>query len=388
MSDTSPKSETKTLVSSFRAKVTFMKNWKPASNPSNRDRLELYALHKQAVSGDTPAKDPPPSTLTPAERAKIGAWKTKRGLTQHEAIKAYLKEADRQLTTYGTAPSTSTTPTNTPNDSTNNRRNGAATAAADGEESSGGTLQLTPRGLAAIPLLCAAASETRAAYLIRLRSTPKTDDGWWQRQEPLCGDPGSFCAYPEHIIIYLAGTVEYLSLLLSCNTTISQFLDTFWLRPGIFQSLLWPLHNVLLVVWIMVIFLSSLMGSAIIMTKSILFGSKSTGVTAESIFLNEVIPCKRGASCLCESHQVVSVRLLGLVLYPLGFICEIAQGFVNKMPGTGGTNLFVGGIVYVVSTLFFWWYWLIVLPWIGVSALAFAGSIGWCYSLIELASSL
>ena len=43
-------------AAAFRAKVEAMKAWRPASAVSNRDRLELFALHKQAVAGDAPSQ--------------------------------------------------------------------------------------------------------------------------------------------------------------------------------------------------------------------------------------------------------------------------------------------------------------------------------------------
>ena len=99
------------LVASFRQKANFMRSWKPGSAPSvscifqgvekdsdsslllsfanlahtsfvsisfassqNRDKLELYALHKQSISGD--ALDSL-STQSAAERAKYQACRNK-----------------------------------------------------------------------------------------------------------------------------------------------------------------------------------------------------------------------------------------------------------------------------------------------------------------------
>eukprot|EP00533_Pseudo-nitzschia_delicatissima_P016175 CAMPEP_0197265112 /NCGR_PEP_ID=MMETSP1432-20130617/2202_1 /TAXON_ID=44447 /ORGANISM="Pseudo-nitzschia delicatissima, Strain UNC1205" /LENGTH=360 /DNA_ID=CAMNT_0042729825 /DNA_START=88 /DNA_END=1169 /DNA_ORIENTATION=- len=112
-------SSSSSLTAAFREKVRFMQTWKPGSVPSNRDKLELYAYHKVAVSGDAPATIP--TSANAAERAKYNAWRQKSGRSQKESMRLYLQEADRQLRVYGSAvapiPSTppmSRTPQSTP----------------------------------------------------------------------------------------------------------------------------------------------------------------------------------------------------------------------------------------------------------------------------------
>ncbi|EED93148.1 acyl-coa binding protein, partial [Thalassiosira pseudonana CCMP1335] len=63
------------------------------------DRLELYALHKQSVSSDAPSKDPPDASV--ADKAKIAAWRNKRGMSQADAMQRYVEECDRQIRVYG-----------------------------------------------------------------------------------------------------------------------------------------------------------------------------------------------------------------------------------------------------------------------------------------------
>lgn len=363
-------------VSEFRAKVAHMKNWKPASTPSNRDRLELYALHKQAVSSDAPQSNPNNKALSPAEKAKLNAWRTKRGLSQSQAMTAYILEADRQLLVYGT----SSVP-------------GAkhATASASAEEDAGsksvmsGSVLLTPRGLAAIPLLCAAASETRKSYLKRMNSTTSMANGWWSRQEPLCVDPGSILALPESAVLAAGVLIERLSLYVQLDKGARNVLSAVSVGHGVVQSLLWPLHNGLLIVWMMVIFLSTLAGSVLVTVKTMLLGSKRTGVSLETIFSQEIRPCKNGADSLTDTHQTVSVRLLGLALYPLGFLCQIPDSVAERIPLNAGSQLFVASGVYVILSTICWWYWFLVLPWISIMGLGLALSIGWCFGLIELA---
>lgn len=361
-------------ASDFRKKVAQMKSWIPNRTPTNRDRLEIYALHKQAVASDAPDSISPTKSASPAEKAKFNTWKSKRGLTQSQAMTAYIIEADRQIAVYGTAPSV--TPTNTPADEQNSDNGSNGTS----------SVLLTPRGLAAVPLLCAAASESRTSYLKRLENNAVSNEsGWWTRQEPLCGDPGTVLALPEILVLTIAILVERLSLYLHSNTS-RNILDTFHLRPAVVQSLLWPLHNVLLVVWIMVIFLATLTGSSILTFKTMLLGSKRTGVTLENIFSQEIVPCKRGAGSLCLPHQTATVRFLGLALYPLGMICDLADGVMQKLPLGQQMGLLLGSGTYLLASLMLWWYWFIALPWIAFGGLCFSFSLGWCFGLIELAN--
>lgn len=361
-------------ASDFRKKVAQMKSWIPNRTPTNRDRLEIYALHKQAVASDAPDSSSPTKSASPAEKAKFNTWKSKRGLTQSQAMTAYIIEADRQIAVYGTAPSV--TPTNTPADEQNSDNGSNGTS----------SVLLTPRGLAAVPLLCAAASESRTSYLKRLENNAVSNEsGWWTRQEPLCGDPGTVLALPEILVLTIAILVERLSLYLHSNTS-RNILDTFHLRPAVVQSLLWPLHNVLLVVWIMVIFLATLTGSSILTFKTMLLGSKRTGVTLENIFSQEIIPCKRAAGSLCLPHQTATVRFLGLALYPLGMICDLADGVMQKLPLGQQMGLLLGSGTYLLASLMLWWYWFIALPWIAFGGLCFSFSLGWCFGLIELAN--
>jgi len=343
---------------------------------------------------------------------------------------AYINEADRQICTYGTLIPNTTTPTNTPNDdsgsgarSRNGNRNGSGHAPEEherGDASSGtgtSSVLLTPRGLAAVPLLCAAASESRGAYLKRLEqnaaasSSPSSSSsmhgessgeinggggGWWMRQEPLCGDPGTISALPEILVLTIAILVERLSLHLSSTRGATKdMLDTLALRPGVVQSILWPLHNVLLVVWILVIFLSTVTGSAILTVKTLLLGSVRTGVSLEDVFSQEIRPCKRGTASLCARHQAATVRFLGLVLYPLGMVCELACGVVeNVNVNLNGGNtmlgqksgLLLGSGTYLLTTFCLWWYWFIMLPWVAIGGLIMSISFGWCFGLIELAN--
>ncbi len=125
-----------------------------------------------------------------------------------------------------------------------------------------------------------------------------------------------------------------------------------------------------------------------------MLGRQRTGVSLEDVFAQEVVPCKRGTASLCGVHQAATVRFLGLVLYPLGVVCELASGVVDKgLISTGGINvlgqkagLLLGSGVYLVATLCLWWYWFIALPWVAIGGLIMSISFGWCFALIELAN--
>jgi len=359
----------------FRVKAAFMKTWKPGQTPSNRDRLELYAWHKQAVTGDAPLTTSPNTAQDAASRAKWNAWRSKRGMDQAQSMARYVAEANRQLLVYGTIESLSTngnkqpynhdttvTPSLTPTTPAHHVSSSGGNGA--GGSGSGDEL-LTPRGLAAVPLLCAATAETRVAYLARLSQT-LPDHGWWARQEALCGMPGSFAALPESVVLFVACRVEGLSL---------------HSKNGILQSFLWPLHNVLLALWILVIFIGTLVTSVGSTLKTILLGSKQTGLTLGSIWEDELMASTRTASALTDVHQAMTIRLVGLLCLPLVHLGDLSQWIFQSSNHT----LLLACTVYLLGFALTWWYWLCVLPWMGVGAAWMALCSGWCFALIEAA---
>ena len=344
------------LTARFRAKANFMKTWKPASTPSNRDRLELYAFHKVAVSGDAPSSLP--SAANAADKAKYQAWRQKSGISQEEAMKLYLTEAERQLRVYGSANATSAassrngsapqTPQTTPN-ITNGNGNGANAAAA------------TPRGLAAIPLLCAAAAESRPAYLRRLSQTPP-EAAWWKRQEPLCASPGSFGALPESHLLMVARFVEHVSL-----TT-----------PGsLAASFFWPLHNTFLGLWMMVILYITVMKSMLAIVAILVWGTRRTGISLTREWDDTVPLVGQSISAMVEPHQALTSRLVGLIMLPLPTLINFLKKSIPNM--TLSSSFFD---IAVVAT---WWYWFIVSPMLMSCILWTALASGACFALIEFA---
>jgi len=61
--------------------------------PSSHELLELYALYKQATSGDITG--PRPSALDFRARAKYEAWTRAKGLTADKAMGRYIELVTR-----------------------------------------------------------------------------------------------------------------------------------------------------------------------------------------------------------------------------------------------------------------------------------------------------
>jgi diazepam-binding inhibitor (GABA receptor modulating acyl-CoA-binding protein) len=67
-----------------------------SSTPSNETLLDLYALYKQATTGDVDGKRP--GMMDFKGRAKFDAWATRKGMTKEKAMEAYIALVDRLLT--------------------------------------------------------------------------------------------------------------------------------------------------------------------------------------------------------------------------------------------------------------------------------------------------
>lgn len=61
--------------------------------PSTDDLLELYALYKQASSGDVSGSRP--GMLDMKGRAKYDAWAKKKGMSKDDAMTKYVAFVDR-----------------------------------------------------------------------------------------------------------------------------------------------------------------------------------------------------------------------------------------------------------------------------------------------------
>eukprot|EP00536_Pseudo-nitzschia_multiseries_P009974 jgi/Psemu1/202061/e_gw1.290.75.1 len=340
------------LTAAFRDKVKAMQSWKPGSVPSNRDKLELYAYHKVAVTGDAPPSLP--SSASASDRAKYQAWRNKSGKSREEAMRLYIQEADRQLRVYGStvAPIPHTqTPRSTP-----------------AEGAHGGAAQLpassTPRGLAAIPLLCAAAAESRAAYLRRLAQTT-LQTAWWIRQEPLCATRGNLAAMPESLLLSVARFLEHVTLTTPGTNLVASFC--------------WPLHKTFLVLWMLVILYVTVLESAAHILAILVWGSRRTGLSLHREWVEVVPLVAESVSAMCEPHQPLTCRLVGLVLLPF----SVLVGFFNKSLTDASVTL--ASFAMVVSVAASWWYWMLVVPGLMWSLLCTAFGVGFCFVLIEFA---
>ncbi|KAL3942793.1 MAG: hypothetical protein SGBAC_003069 [Bacillariaceae sp.] len=355
------------IAATFRQKVVFMKSWKPASMPSNRDRLELYALHKQSVSGNAPTSFP--STASAAEKAKYNTWRTKSGLAATESMKLYLQESDRQIRVYGSTSTSNGSNKNNNNNNNNNRQatNGPSavrpTSSSAASITSEDSTVSTPRGIAAIPLLCAAAGESRAAYLRRISQTP-AGAAWWARQEALCGEnPSSLLALPETLVVFLAKQVEALSLASGNN---------------VLRALLWPLHNSLLSLWIMAIACLTLFDGVLKILQVVVFGARRTGISLNLIWkdLNLLVSSIHGA---CQPQQAITCRLVGLGLLPATYTVSLLD--------KGFSSVTLASVALVTLFTMNLWYFIFVLPWAGFWMLWFSVLAGFSFAVIEFAGS-
>ena len=64
-----------------------------SKSPSNEELLELYALYKQATSGDVSGSRPGMFDLK--GRAKFDAWSGKKGVGKDDAMTKYVALVDR-----------------------------------------------------------------------------------------------------------------------------------------------------------------------------------------------------------------------------------------------------------------------------------------------------
>ena len=324
--------------------------------------MELYALHKQAISGDAPSSL---STQSAAERAKYQAWRNKSGISKSEAMKLYLQESDRQIRVYDHQQ----TPALTENPQQGQQQTPLNTPAAL-EDSNGGTdEEQQPRGLAAIPLLCAAASESRQAYLRRLANT-RIEQAWWGRQEPLTATPGSLFALPEALLIGFAALIERFSL------TAEGFVPM--IPIDVLRSFLWPTHNSLLALWMSYILVATAWTAAVELSQTIVWGSRRTGLNLETVWKEEVVWCAQSVGTLTEPHQPLTARLTGLFLWPYGLLVSIANA-------TGA--VLWKAVFYTTFLCITWWYWLLVLPSLGLALLGLSVIAGNCFGVIELAGA-
>ena len=367
------------LVGAFREKVKLMQTWKPGSTPSNRDRLELYAYHKVAVSGDAPSSLS--NSANAAERAKYQAWRSKSGKSQEDSMRLYVQEADRQLRVYGSAavpiPHSNTYNTNQESMSPNVNSRTPQTTPANNNAGESSSVSNTPRGIAAIPLLCAAVAESRKAYLRRLGQT-SIETAWWKRQESLCAPPGSLTALPESFLLSIARFIEHITLTPPGHGGGGVMLGGGGVNVrNLIASFCWPLHKCLLVCWMLIILYITTIRSTLNTCGIIVWGSRRTGLSLNREWI-EIIPLVgHSIQIMCESHQPLTCRLVGLMLLPFSSLVS----FINRTI----TNITLASSSMILILCVTWWYWLLTIPFLMGTLLCTAFSVGFCFVLIEFA---
>jgi len=80
------------IQTQFQHTVDHVNNTESTTKPSPADQLEIYSLYKQASQGDVTGNAP--SMLNPIGRAKHKAWAEKKGLSQEEAMQAYIQKIE------------------------------------------------------------------------------------------------------------------------------------------------------------------------------------------------------------------------------------------------------------------------------------------------------
>ena len=85
------------LTSKFEACVDIVQNGTAAKKPTQEEKLEFYALFKQATQGDAPDKKP--SFFDMVAFAKWTAWDKLRGQSQEQAMQTYVDRVEKEKST-------------------------------------------------------------------------------------------------------------------------------------------------------------------------------------------------------------------------------------------------------------------------------------------------
>mmetsp|Transcript_8602 Transcript_8602/g.24263 ORF Transcript_8602/g.24263 Transcript_8602/m.24263 type:complete len:100 (-) Transcript_8602:59-358(-) len=73
----------------FKKAVHYIRNGKPLRETTNQEKLDVYALFKQATVGDVQGSQPWAVQLE--ARAKWDAWNAKKGTSKEDAMKQYVE---------------------------------------------------------------------------------------------------------------------------------------------------------------------------------------------------------------------------------------------------------------------------------------------------------
>ncbi len=80
------------LETRFNEAVDYIQNGRGQASPSNEQKLEFYALYKQATEGDVTGKRP--GMMDFVGRAKFDAWEKLKGMSREEAMQRYIDRLD------------------------------------------------------------------------------------------------------------------------------------------------------------------------------------------------------------------------------------------------------------------------------------------------------
>jgi acyl-CoA-binding protein len=80
------------LKQQFEDTVNFVQNSEGEIELSNEQKLQMYALYKQATEGDVSGKKP--GMMDFVARAKYTAWEELKGKSSDDAMKKYINEIE------------------------------------------------------------------------------------------------------------------------------------------------------------------------------------------------------------------------------------------------------------------------------------------------------
>lgn len=80
------------LQKQFEDTVNFVQNAEGDVQLSNEQKLQMYALYKQATEGDVSGKKP--GMMDFVARAKYSAWEELKGQSSEQAMQKYINEVE------------------------------------------------------------------------------------------------------------------------------------------------------------------------------------------------------------------------------------------------------------------------------------------------------
>ena len=225
-----------------------------------------------------------------------------------------------------------------------------------------------------VPFLSSAASEPFPTYMQRM-SLQNVSHSWWSRRTPLLGPASpsepTFTSKIENGLITVGSLLESFALR---SSSLGPF------PASSVHAFVYPLHILLITLWILLIYLLTIPTTAYLLTKTTLMGSNSTGVTLSQLIDASVTPTSTVASgLLSDAKNSLPVRALGLSLTPLCIITDVSLSL------NGGLGDLTAAAFYVFGVLATWWYWVFVVPWLGVAVGWVGLGYGVCLAVIEVA---